>query len=643
MSPRRGSLALLVGVLFLLSLLVPAQEKTQDWKVWLDEVEPIMTRTERAVFKSLKTEEDRQKFRSLFWKVRDATPGTPENEFMSEFQSRRAYAEKRLGGARSDRGRIYIILGKPAETQSFAGLQKVVDCELWIYRGEGRSGLPPLMSLLFFRQGAVGEYKLYYPGVDSPVDILDPGATGPRASPQSAYRTIQASYPELAKATLAVIPDEADSAFPMALNSSASTIGLIFTLPEREVERSYLQYFNAPAGTVEVGYSAKQIAGKATVFITESHGVRFLNYSLMPDRISTARTPEGLETAHLVFHLRIEDGSGTTIFQHEKEIRLRLDQPKAEAMRRQKLAFNDFAPLIEGAFRIRLAFTNKTSEEFFVEEREVAVNGDVPSLVLGYQIKPTDPESVLPFSLGPFKALLDPRSIFSRRDALEGLIVSDGQPELFLVNPDEEGPGVGIPEMAQDGGAYRFRLSLANVAPGNYQLVVRRQGQDVFRHNLYVLSFEFEKPLVFERVEPLSSLALLPFAVGQEYLNAGRADKALESFEKLSPGLRTAAMIPVIARAHYLQKDYARVLELLEKDTVEKSYPVLLLLGNSSLELRKLRQAAVYFEEVRKFGDTAEANNTLGAIYYSLGEKDKAKVYWERAKKLGQKAVDKSS
>jgi Flp pilus assembly protein TadD len=55
------------------------------------------------------------------------------------------------------------------------------------------------------------------------------------------------------------------------------------------------------------------------------------------------------------------------------------------------------------------------------------------------------------------------------------------------------------------------------------------------------------------------------------------------------------------------------------------------------LELKRLDRAAFYFEEVRKFGDTAEANNALGAIYFSLGEKDKARVYWERAKKLEEK------
>jgi GWxTD domain-containing protein len=641
MSARRASFALLIGVLSFRSFLVPAQVEPDYWKNWLDEVEPIMTRTERAVFKSLQAEVERKQFQSFFWKVRDATPGTPENEFMTEFWSRRRYAENRLAGAHTDRGRIYIVLGKPAEVQDFSGSDKVVDCELWIYRGESRSGLPPMMYLLFYRQDAAGEYKLYYPGMNSVLEILSPSMKGGRVSPRGAYRTIQSSYPELAKAALSVVPDEADSAFPTSLNSSGQTIGMIFSLPEREVEKSYLRYFSAPPGTVDVSYSAKEIAGKAAVFVTEDQGVKFLSYALMPDGISTARDKDGFETAHLVFHLRIEDKEGRTIHQQDKEIRLRLDEPKAEAMRRKKLVFCDFAPLIEGEFRIRMTCSNKTSEEFFVVEQDIVVNEGTPSLVIGYQVKEKGPGSLPPFGLGPFKVLLDPRSIFSRRDSLEGLIRADAPPEILLVDRDKEGPSTEIRDVSKQGDAFIFRRPLADMAPGNYDLVVKMKGAEVFRRTLSVLSFEFEKPLVFERTEPLSYLTMLPFAMGQEYLNAGRVEKALESFAKLPPSLWNGTTLPVIARAHYLHKDFARVVELLESDRVEKNYPVLILLGNSSLELKELGRAAFYFEEVRKFGDTAEANNALGAIYFSLGEKDKAKVYWERARKLEQKAADK--
>ena len=626
----------------LLGFLGLSQEKPDYWKTWLDEVAPIITKNERAVFKGLQTEEDRKKFQSLFWKVRDSTPGTPENEFMTEFYSRRRYAESRLEGAQSDRGRIYIILGKPAEVQNFAGSDKVVDCELWIYRGEGRSGLPPLMYLLFYRRDEAGEYKLFYPGLNSTLEILSAGNRQGRMSRARAYRLIQESYPELAKATLSVIPEEANAAFASAPNSSGQTIGQIFSLPEREVERSYLRYFSSPAGTAEVSYSTKQIAGKAAVFLTEYQGVKYLNYSLMPDKISTARTEEGLETAHLVFHLRVEDRAGKTISQQENEIRLRLDKPKYEAMLKRKLIFNDFAPLIEGEYRVSLTYSNKTSEEFFVYEQDIAVNDQTPPLVVGYQVKEKGSDALIPFCLGQYKVLLDPRSIFSPKDSLEGLILTDDRLEVFLSDRDKEAPLIKIQALSVQGDAIIFRQPLAGIQPGNYDLQVRKNGEEVFRRALSVLSFEVEKPLEFERTEPLSFLTQLPFVLGQEYLNAGRVEKALESFEKLPSNLKNGATLPVIARAYYLHKEYARVIELLEKDSVEKNYPVLLLLGNSSLELKKLDQAALYFEEVRKFGDTAEANNILGAIYYSLGEKDKAKVYWERAKKLEHKSEDKS-
>jgi GWxTD domain-containing protein len=635
MTSRARSAALLAGALLFLCLLGSAKAPSPaDWTAWLDEVDPIMTRTERAVFKALRTDDERRQFQSLFWKVRDATPGTPENEFKSEFYARRDYAERRLGGARTDRGRVYIILGKPAENQSYAGLEKVVDCELWVYRGEGRGGLPPLMDLLFYRPNDLGEYKLYYPGSQTPADLLASPPAGRVLSPQAAYRSIAASYPELARASLAVIPDEADSAFPSALNSSGQTIGLIFSLPDREVEGSYLRRFTAPEGAVEVEESARQIAGQAAVFLTENGDVTFLNYALMPDRISTARTPDGLETAHLVFHLRLEDGEGRTVFQQDKEIRLRLDGPKAEAMRRQKLVFNDLAPVIEGTFRAHLTFTNRTSGEFFVEEREVVVGGGAPPLVIGYQVKEAVKGAVVPFSQDGLKVLFDPRSLYSRQDSLEGLVRSDAFPELALVDREKPGPEIAVRDVTGTGATFRFRLPLADVAPGRYDLVIKKAGREVARHVVYVLSFPVARPIVFERTEPLSYLTSLPFAVGQEYLNTGKPDRALEWFGRLPAELRNNATLPVIARAHYLRKDYARVIELLAPDTVEKTFVVLTLLGNASLEVKDLRRAAACFEAVRTFGDTAEANNTLGAIYFSLGEKDRAQACWERAKKL---------
>jgi GWxTD domain-containing protein len=613
------------------------------WKAWLEEVDPIMAEAERSVFKNLQTEEDRKRFQNLFWQVRDNTPGTSENEYRNEYYNLLRYAENRLDGAHSDRGRIYLILGKPFEVKNFAGFEKVADCELWIYRAEGRSGLPPLMYLLFYRRDNIGDYKLYYPGPHSSLDILSTRYNRGGISNIKAYKIIRSSFPQLAMATLSVIPEEANIAFAGNLNSSGQVISQIYTLPEREMEKNYLKNYTSPPGTIDINFTTKEIAGKALVSLTENDGVKFLNYSLMPETIKTSVTEEGIETAHLVFHLRVEDNVGKTIYQQENEIHLRLNEAKKKAMLERKFTFNDFAPIIEGEYLISLTYSNKTSAEFFVFKQKITVSDQKLLCILGYELKKRKPDVLVPFSFDQHKILFDPRFIFSREDSLEGLILSDEMPDLFLSSIDGEGPAIKIQDVSKHGSLVIFRQRFDGFAPGYYDLIVKKAGTEVFRRTLSVLSFKVEKPLEFDRTKALSFQKELPFILGQEYLNSGQVDKAIESFQKLPENLWNSSTLPVVARAFYIKKDYARVVELLERDDVIKNYSVLLLLGNASLKLKKLERAALYFEEIRKFGDTAKINKTLGAIYYTLGERDKAKIYWERAKKLEEKSENASS
>jgi hypothetical protein len=77
MSARKTFSCLLI--VFFLPLPVPLAQPQENLcyrRTWLDEVAPIITKNEPAVFQGLQAEEDRIKFQSLFWRVRDATPGT---------------------------------------------------------------------------------------------------------------------------------------------------------------------------------------------------------------------------------------------------------------------------------------------------------------------------------------------------------------------------------------------------------------------------------------------------------------------------------------------------------------------------------------------------------------------------------------
>ncbi len=88
------------------------------YKKWLDEdVRWIITDEELSAFKKLATNAERDQFIEGFWQRRDPTPDTEENEFKEEHYRRIAYADERFAagirGSRTDRGRIYIMYGKP--------------------------------------------------------------------------------------------------------------------------------------------------------------------------------------------------------------------------------------------------------------------------------------------------------------------------------------------------------------------------------------------------------------------------------------------------------------------------------------------------------------------------------------------------
>jgi len=60
--------------------------------------------------------------RADFWKRRDPTPATEENEFRDTFDRRVAFADRRFGSAdgrvsATDRGKVFVLLGEPSQVR----------------------------------------------------------------------------------------------------------------------------------------------------------------------------------------------------------------------------------------------------------------------------------------------------------------------------------------------------------------------------------------------------------------------------------------------------------------------------------------------------------------------------------------------
>ncbi len=152
------------------------KEQEGPYKKWLqDEVPYIITSEERASFKKLTTDDEREQFIEAFWNRRNPNPGSPENEFKEEYYRRIAYANEHYAsgfpGWKSDRGRIYIMYGPADEIDSHpsggnyqrpmeegGGETSTYPFETWRYRYI--DGIGNNIMLEFVDPTMTGEYHL---------------------------------------------------------------------------------------------------------------------------------------------------------------------------------------------------------------------------------------------------------------------------------------------------------------------------------------------------------------------------------------------------------------------------------------------------------------------------------------------------
>jgi GWxTD domain-containing protein len=181
------------------------QEESVDYfQRWLEEdVVYIITNEERSVFENLSTIEEKEQFIEQFWFRRDQDPRTAENEFKEEHYRRLAYSNEHFSsgkpGWKSDRGRIYIIHGPPAELEAHptgghhvrpmtqgGGTTTTYPFEVWRYRHI--EGVGDDIILEFVDKTMTGEYRLALLPEEKDALLYIPGA-GPTVAEELGLAT----------------------------------------------------------------------------------------------------------------------------------------------------------------------------------------------------------------------------------------------------------------------------------------------------------------------------------------------------------------------------------------------------------------------------------------------------------------------
>ena len=136
-----------------------AAPSAEDYYTAVEQLRYIATPQEMKRLKESPPER-RKELLKEFWKRRDPTPGTPRNELEEEYYRRVEYCNRQFGGLeggwKSDRGKVYIIYGRPDEVERHPFETETLPYQIWYY-------LDKRLTFIFVDRHGFGDYELVTP------------------------------------------------------------------------------------------------------------------------------------------------------------------------------------------------------------------------------------------------------------------------------------------------------------------------------------------------------------------------------------------------------------------------------------------------------------------------------------------------
>jgi GWxTD domain-containing protein len=334
----------------------------------------LLTKDERAAFLRLPTDDLRDQFIERFWELRNPTPGAASNEFKEEFFRRVAYANafyaKDSGsttGWKTDRGRTYVLFGKPQTSMDFQGSQRLFATELWFYSNPGLTELPPFFYVIFYEPNGAGGFKVYRPYVDSPDKLLHEGGT----SPQQAYNYLRNFNVELANATLSYIPGEpldrtnftgSMASFPIvdAIYGFANMPSYVTLIRQRQLRTEHV--------SSKVQYNPEQ--AELIAFQVSEDGHPWIHWRM------EVRDLAGLKWVNNSLHLEVDwklYSQGRLVYEQTDKPVLNLPANASPDVMKRPIAFEDKTPVETGRYQLAIELKNPATGKVYTANRDFEI------------------------------------------------------------------------------------------------------------------------------------------------------------------------------------------------------------------------------------------------------------------------------
>lgn len=665
-------LILIVGTLFLTMMAeganVPAL--SEPHRKFLDEAHWIISDYEKNAFLSLKSDQDRDRFIQAFWEDRDPTPGTKKNEFKEEHSRRFEYATKHYGreapfpGWKTDRGRVYILLGKPEFVRAYSNSFEIYPLELWHYVGYKGYGLPSSLLFLFYQKNGTGPHRLYSPIHDGLSSLFNPHRHGELKTDQQLFNEIgELLDPEVAHATLSSIPTAGGDPNDMFGSLDVEMIqGKVQNARNYGVEkRKYVEDIIRDRPAVQVYYSiGTEGIRNGLYWFQAPNGNFYLDYAVeyAPDKLDMGVYETDYYTSLTV------DGQITTpekvqidqiIGSHE----IKLKKDEFEKVKTVPFQYQGRKPMVPGKYLVTLILSNNVSRNSVT----LTDNVEIPDMssyagpyitrllpIRSVENASVDDKKFRPFQFGDKSFIPNLPAKYSQSGGMQiyhQLIF----PETFRIDAgplvlhyliraakkveSETTQPLDYSSSSLAGNVLDIRkdLSLANLPLGSKELVVE------LRQNGKVLSSS--APLLFS-VEPEVNQGVWKFLVGLPDLDSPyhslslaqqlvRLKRTKEAFTLLEEAIQEHPdSIDVqlqLMRVALATKNYARVLELGKPMEVKnpRNIDLIWMMGWASYGLENYEDAVRFFERYRlEDPKKIEVLNLLADSYYRLDQRAKS-------------------
>ncbi len=357
------------------------KELATPYKKWLSEdVSYIITDAERKAFLQLQTNEEREQFIEQFWQRRNPDPDSVDNTVKEEHYRRIAYANEHFSsgvqGWRTDRGRIYIMYGKPDSLESHTqgenyerpldqggGETKTYAFEDWTYHYI--DGIGENVELEFVDPSGTGEFHLTSDPSEKDALLYVPGA-GLTLAEQEGLSDKSARFLNSDGTHLAPSATGGRSAALDEFNrlELSAKIWQPPTVKFKDLEAVVSSRIVRDQLKFDYRFDFMRVAGD-TVLVPITLQI--------PNNQMSFQSKDGVHTATLNLFARVSSLSGRTVQTFEDTIRRDFPDSLLQASLRSASIYQKAVPLRPGLYRLDVVIKDTTSNNVGVVNTRLAV------------------------------------------------------------------------------------------------------------------------------------------------------------------------------------------------------------------------------------------------------------------------------